>query len=225
MNDLSQHAIAAALRGDWQEALKLNLKIINSDGDHPDVLNRTARAYAELGEMKKALGLAKKVLTIDPFNAIAQKSITRWNTVKNGKVSSSTHLSARAFLEEPGKTKIVPLVKLSDPKTLLSLDCGSEVVISPHQHSISINNTSGKYIGRLPDDIANRISKLMNHGNEYQAYVKCATTNEVKLFLREIKRAKEVSHIPSFPSEKLQYVAFAAPELVHNKKQLHTKSL
>lgn len=220
-SDLSQLAIAAALCGDWQKALEINSEIIKTQGNSPDVLNRVARAYAELGELEKARKTAQKVLDIDPFNTIAHKCLLRWKNIKNGNSKSNSQpnvLSAQTFLEEPGKTRILNLLHLGDADCLLNLDCGDELRLVTHPHSISVSNLDGKHIGKLPDDIAYRLRKLMNEGNTYKIFVKSAQSNEVKVFIRELKRAKNISHIASFPTEKLTYVAYASPQLVHNKR-------
>lgn len=219
MQDLSQHAISLALRGNWSEALQINLKVISDNSLDVDALNRISKCYEELGQFQKAKIFAKKVLEIDPFNNIAKKSLKKLQLLKNGSVlPTTTLLSANIFLEEPGKTKLVPLVKLTDPRALLCLNCGSEVIMEIKMHKINIVTTIGTYIGKLPDDISSRLIKLIDNGNTYKAYIKTASPKEVKLFIKEIKRSKSISHIPSFSAEKLQYVAFTAPELVHNKK-------
>ena len=53
---LSNQAIDAAMDCRWEEALKLNKKIIKDDPKNIDALNRQARVYMEMGK----LSLAKK---------------------------------------------------------------------------------------------------------------------------------------------------------------------
>lgn len=218
MQDLSQYAISLALRGNWNQALKINLQILKKQKADADALNRAAKCYAELGKIQKAREFAQKVLQIDPVNSIAQKCVIKWETMSDGFTQTTTFLSANIFLEEPGKTKIVPLVKLSDPKSLLCLDCGYEVNMEIRKRYINIVSSYGKYIGKLPDDISVRLINLIKQGNEYKVYIKTASAHEVKVFVKELKRSKQISHISSFPTEKIQYVSFTAPELVHNKK-------
>jgi tetratricopeptide (TPR) repeat protein len=224
MSDLSRQAIDAALAGNWQLALDLNLKIVKEFGEEPHVLNRIARSYCELGEIEKAKKHAKKVLLMDPFNTIAAKSLEKWSELKNGHTHNYSIPRAQTFLEEPGKTKVITLRNLGDRSVLVSLDCGDALLMRMHGHGISFENQEGKHIGKLPDDIANRLKKLVKEGNEYVSYVKCANPQDVKVFMREMKRAKHVSHIASFPTEKMHYVAFAAPELLHDKKGLTAPS-
>src|SRR5690554_3891208 len=109
---LAQKAIKLALDGKWQEALAANLEIIDKYPEDTDALNRIARAYSETGDLDKARKTAQKILKIDPFNTIAQKSLDRWKGLKNTSIKSSKLSSANMFLEEPGKTKIVSLMHL-----------------------------------------------------------------------------------------------------------------
>lgn len=218
MEDLSQLAIAAAMNGNWEKAVELNLAILKQEAENIGALNRLALAYAELGNTRKACESAKKVLRLHPDNPIAQRSLEKWVVVKNGRKGNTRVLSPKAFLEEPGKTKNVILINLSDAQTLLSLNCGDCLQLTVHPHSISVTLEDGQYIGRIPDDLSHRLRKLIAHGNQYSCLVKTANAREVKIFLREIKRSPQVAHIPSFTTEKIQYVAFIAPELVHNQK-------
>lgn len=220
MSDLSKQAINAALEGNWEKALQLNLKLVKQTGPDADAFNRIARAYCETGELDLARKYAQKALKIDPFNQIASKSLLKWKSLKNGHVNNTSIPPAQAFLEEPGKTRVVSLVKLSDASILVSLDCGDPLKIKVQKHAVSIEDIEGKHIGRLPDDIASRLQKLITEGNEYSAIVKSSSHNEVKVLLREVKQANHIKHISSFPTERITYVAFAPPELVHNKKSI-----
>ena len=74
---LAQAAILAALASRWQEAVKLNEKIINVEKDNIEALNRLARAHYFLGEDAKSQKCYKKVLELDPYNIIAIKNLEK----------------------------------------------------------------------------------------------------------------------------------------------------
>ncbi len=213
--DLAQAAVAFALRGNWKEAITLNEKILTENPKDIDALNRLARAYAEIGKIKKARTLSEKVLKIDPFNRIASKAITRWKEVKDSSHVSNGIASPETFLEEPGKTKIANLLYLGDTKVIASLDCGDEVKLTPHNHRVSVNTVDGKYIGRLPDDLSAKLRSLLKLGNEYKVLIKSVDLNNLKVFIKEVSRAAGTNDLPSFPAEKIDYVSFTPPELVH----------
>lgn len=217
--DLAQKAISAALEGNWNAALELNKQVLKNDPKDVDALNRLARAHSELGEITKAKKIAQRVVKIDPHNTIAAKALEKWKVLKKGEKASPTKFSARVFLEEPGKTKIVSLLHLGDSnKVLANLDSGDEVMLKLGNHRISICTSNKKYIGRLPDDLSVSLLKLIKRGNEYQVFVKSSKPREIKVFIRETKRAKELENIPSFSSEKINYISFTPPELVHKKQ-------
>ncbi len=219
--DLAQQAIAQALSGDWVKALELNKKILKENKGDVDALNRMARAYAELGDIKKAKETAEKVIKLDPFNNIATRALKKWKGLKSGSTDASGPSSAQAFLEEPGKTKMLPLLHLGPTSIVAKLDSGDVVELSPHRHRVSVNTKEGKYIGRLADDIAARLRKLIQAGNEYQVLIKSIDDDGVTVFIRETKRADKIASIPSFSSEKIEYVSFTPPELVHKKDDLN----
>jgi tetratricopeptide (TPR) repeat protein len=219
--DLAQRAITAALSGDWKEAIKLNSQLLKDNPEDIEALNRLARAYAESGKISKAKTISQKVLKIDPFNSIATKSLSKWKGLKRVKGENYKPSSAEAFLEEPGRTKLVTLLYPGDSKLLAKLDAGDEVKIVPYAHRVSILSSDGKYIGRLPDDLAARLRRLIKVGNQYKTLVKSVDTKEIKVFIREISRANGYEDTPSFPTEKIDYVSFIPPELVHkNEKQI-----
>ncbi|MFV1917399.1 MAG: tetratricopeptide repeat protein [Patescibacteria group bacterium] len=217
-DELAQKAVAQALAGEWDEALITNKKILKDNSTDIDALNRLARAYAETGDLTTARKTAKKVLKIDPFNKIASKSIAKWRRLKKGDTITSGPSSAQMFLEEPGKTKIVSLIHLGDAKIIAKIDAGDEVALNPRSHRVSVTTIDGSYVGRLADDISARLKKLISYGNVYHAYVKSADSKEVKIFIRETHRTDKLSDIPSFSTEKIDYIAFTPPELVHKKK-------
>ncbi len=218
--DLAQEAISAALQGNWKKALELNELILKKSADDVDSYNRMARAYAELGDLQKARAACQKALRVDPFNTIAAKSLLKWKGLKKGDTYSNVPSNPQTFLEEPGKTKIVSLLFLGSPQVLAKLDAADEVKLDTHSHRVSITTLDNKYIGRLPDDLAAKLRNLVNMGNQYQVFIKSITTEEVKIFIREVLRAKKLRDIPSFQTEKIDYVSFTPPELVHRKDDI-----
>lgn len=221
-NHHSAKAISLALAGKWEEALQINKLILKNDPKDTDALNRLAKAHSELGNIDKAKSLAKRVARLDPFNKIALKSLEKWKKLNKGEAYSPNISSAGTFLEEPGKTKIVSLIRVGSGKTIAKLDSGDEVRLNTHGHSATICTIDGSYVGRLPDDLSARLKQFLKHGNEYEAFVKSSSRDGVKIFIREVKRAKKLADIPSFSSEKIDYISFTPPELVRKKEAIVT---
>ena len=182
-SDLAQEAIQAAISCNWENAIVLNSQILKIDPENLDALNRIARAYAENGDLDKAKKATEKVLKIDPANLIANRCITKWKTFKkNG--PSNTKISTEAFIEEPGRTKVINLVSLGDSINISALTGGDPVKLVPHMHRVAISTLDGKYIGRFPDDMAFRFLQLIKTGMLYDAFVKFVSKNEVKVVIR-----------------------------------------
>lgn len=223
--DLSQKAVQLALKCRWEEAISSNLEILKSNKDDIDALNRLARAYAEIGNSKKAKICCQKVLSIEPHNQIATRAQAKYKKNKtNTRTVADRSASPSTFLEESGKTKIVSLLNLGDIKLISSLDAGDEVSMTTHAHRVCVTNTDGKYLGRISDDLAARLKTLVAGGNRYQIYIKSIEKNSVKVFIKEIVRGKDFINTPSFPSEKINYISYAPPELVNKQKPEITSS-
>lgn len=214
-NSAAQTAINLALSGKWNEAITANLEILKSEPDDTEAMCRLARAYYEIGRLDKSKETTNKILKIDPANQIAVKFYEKLKIAKATDEPSSTPFRGESFLEEPGKTKLVCLLNLGGPENFVNLDPGEEVKLVAYSHRVSVATQDGKYVGRLPDDIAARLKYLIKGGNKYQALIKSVNPKEVTIFIRELKRGVGMDGSPSFPPEKIEYVSFTPPELVH----------
>jgi len=214
MNDeLAQTAISAAFKGKWKEAVAVNKKILTNNPCDLDALNRLARAYAECGNNRRAIATSKKVLLLDPVNSIASKCLTKWKSLKTTTKESSIAGHVDDFLEEPGKTKIVKLLHLGDEKIFNCLTSGDEVKLVCHAHRVSVHSLNNKYIGRFADDVSMRLRNLIKQGYVYKVLIKSVNGDDLKVFLREIDRGQGMESFPSFPAEKLAYIAYIPPHL------------
>ncbi len=211
-NTLAQKAVGLAISGDWEQAQKINQQILSSAPNDIEALNRLARCYFELSNVEGAVKTTQKVLKLDPLNSIAQKCLLKWKNVKPRLNHTAGPKAAELFLEESGRTKIVPLLNLGSPDIFTSLDSGQEVKLLAYAHKVSVTDDEGKYIGRLSDDLAARIRGLLKKGGKYQVLIKSIDPKNVSVFIREIENK---TGITSFPPEKIDYVTFTPPELVH----------
>lgn len=211
-----EQAINQALAGDWKMAVNLNLEILKQNCQDIDALCRLAKAYAELNKNQLALKIYKKILRLDRFNQIAKKNLAKFlnKGFSKKKKNEVSKIEPGLFLEEPGKTKIVPLIKLGIPKILLSLDTSSPVKLMPRKRSISVYDKNHRYLGKLPDDISLRLIKLIRSGNQYNSTVKSVNEKNLSIFIKETKRSKTNNSIPSFPLSKNQYYSFIPPAVV-----------
>jgi len=219
MDDLVKQAVNAALSGDWKSAVKVNQSLLKQNPKDLEALNRLARAYFETGLKTKAEETYKKVLRIDKFNPIASKSLELLKTsrIVRGPKKTGAY-PPPVFLEEPGLTKTVTLIRPGDPKVISRLHPGDPVMVVPRDHIVSVTSSDNAYLGRLPDDLASRLLPLLKSGNRYHAWIR-SQEGGIKVFIKEIYKSPKHKHIPSFPvTEKLTYAAFTPPELVHTEK-------
>jgi tetratricopeptide (TPR) repeat protein len=202
---LSRQAIDAALSCEWEKALDLNLKIIEKDPENVDCMNRLAKAYCELGEYNQAKKIYEDVLKIDAYNTIASKNLKKVASYKkNGTMHNSSNavsLSPALFLQEPGVTKMVNLIKVAEPNRLLVLSTGMMVNLVPKNRGVSVTDYANHYLGVLPDDISHHLLKLIKGGNKYQAFIKAVKSNGITIIIRETFRAKKFRNQASFLDE------------------------
>lgn len=209
--NLHKQAIEAALNSDWSQAVDLNQEIIKSEPQNVDCLNRLAKAFFELGKLNQAKKLYQDVLLIDPYNPIAARNLKRISSFKKANLEFhsnepshgdiKTRISPSLFLQEPGITKIVNLVKVAEPQKLSTIFAGMGVKIVPKSRSIYITDFDNNYLGILPDDLSHQLLKLLNGGNKYQAFIKSVKQNGLAVFIKEIYRSKRFKNQPSFRDE------------------------
>ncbi|MCL4366185.1 tetratricopeptide repeat protein [Patescibacteria group bacterium] len=201
-SSLYQQAIEAALDLRWEEALKINKKIIKLDPQNVDALNRQGKAYMELGKTNLARKSYSEVLKVDPYNPIALKNLKIMKSFKcNGQAAfpcNQTKLSPSLFLQEPGKTKIVSLMKVAEPQKLSQAFCGMKVEMAVKNRKITIIDPNGNYLGVLPDDINHNLIRLFKGGNKYDLFVKSIRVNSLSIIIKETFRSKRFKNQPSF---------------------------
>lgn len=208
MTPSKNQAIQTALTGNWKTAITLNQNLLKENPDDIETLNRLAFAYTIIGKVKDARTTYKKVLALDTQNPIAIKNLKKLSdeqSKEQGKQPTTTlyHIDhiANMFIEESGKTKVVELVNLSDPKRISLFRTGDPLTLSVKRLKIFVLDNVQKYVGMLPDDVGKRLIKFLNGGNHYEAYVKSVDNhNKVSIFIRETKRALKFKNHPSFIS-------------------------
>lgn len=198
MKITSTHAIQATLKGNWDEAIKLNKSLLDDNPKDVEALNRMGLAYTILGKSKSAKTTYQKVLEIDPLNSIAIKNLSKITSDSPDENGELIVINVNnIFLEQTGKTKVVDLINLAQAEVLLTLRTGQSVDLSAKRLKIFISQGK-KYIGVLPDDIGKRLIKFIKGGNKYEAYVKSSNHQNVTIFIRELKRATKFRDQPSF---------------------------
>ncbi len=204
--DLEEQAIKAALNQNWLKAIEINRKIHKDNPKDIPTLNRLGRAFWEMGKIDEANKAYKQAIKIDPFNPIANKNLKRLTGAKKRPHKNSKNdfiNSGKVFLEEPGKTKLVRLTRLSSPQILSELDSGDPVFLLIKKRLVSVLDNNKNYLGSIPEDLSQRLIKLIKGGNQYQGFVKSVDRQKLEVFIREISRSRKFIDTPSFPQGKL----------------------
>ncbi len=196
MRELQEQAIRAALGSNWELAIELNAEILAENPDDIPALNRLARAYTEMGQKDEAKVMYQRVLTLDKYNPIATKNLKVLPHQKNGTIPQAT--TDEDFIEQPGLTKAVSLIKVASRETLLCLSCKQKVTFAPRSRLVSVTTEDKVYLGSLPDDLSLKLTKYIKRGYAYAACVKNTTDSAISIFIRETKRPQRAGYTPSF---------------------------
>lgn len=215
-SDLHKKAINAAITCNWQSAIEINKQILETEPQNTEVLNRLAKAFFETGSYSEAKKIYTKVLEIDPYNTIAEKNLKKASSLKkDGAISSSQSmtLSPAMFLEEPGVTTLVNLIKIAEPQKLLKLSPGTVVNLVPKKRGVSVTDSKDVYLGAFPDDSSFHLLKLLNGGNKYMAIIKSVRPpSGLTILVRETFRSKKFKNQASFLDES-RVVAFSSENI------------
>lgn len=227
--NLERLAVDAALNCQWAKALEYNREIQKKDPENIECLNRLAKAYFELGQYLQAKKIYQEVLKLDPYNLIAQKNLKkvsafkRNSLVKHSPLENHTSISPLLFLEEPGITKVVSLIKVAEPHRLLMLSSGVLVNLIQKNRGVSVTDSGNQYLGVLPDDTAHHLLRLMRGGNKYQALIKSIKQNGLTIIIREVFRAKRFKNQPSF-LDNTRIITYSSQNIPFNTDELTTES-
>lgn len=198
-------AIQKAFQGDWTEAILLNKQLLKNNPNDIETLNRLALAFTVIGKIKEAKSAYQKVLALDDQNPIALKNVKRLTSFNKtgGKQKKEitpllTEDVSEMFLEENGKTKVIELVNVAEPKVISHLMTGESVILHIKRLKIFVLDIHKKYIGMLPDDIGKRLIKFIKGGNIYKTCVKAVKNHRVTIFIKEVKRTSRFKNQPSF---------------------------
>lgn len=197
MTTLVRDAVSAALDGKWEEAVRLNEQILSQLPTDIDALNRLAHAMHELGSIEAARKMYRKVLRIDKYNPIAERALKR---LEQGSVVPFTKsgVNPGLFIEEPGVTKIVKLLRPGSPSLLYKMSVGTPVKLALRQRSLVVTTQDGDYLGILPDELSRQLQPRLKSGNLYEAFINCVQIRDVTIFIRETRRIGRYRYQPTF---------------------------
>lgn len=202
MMSLKEQAIKLALENSWEEAILVNLELLEASEKDIDSLKRLAYAYLQSGKFIEAKDTYTKIIELDRTNPIATKNLRKLMTISQQKdgvpISVHSNHMDNVFIQEAGKTKTVDLTNIADKRTLMSLQHGDEILLIMKRSKVFALTSDKTFIGMLPDSIGIRLISFIKGGNEYQACIKSVDDKSVTVFIKETKRAKKFSDQSSF---------------------------
>lgn len=205
IEDLEKKAIDLAMNNQWQEAIKLNKKIIQLDSKNLSAFLRLGFAYLQLNELKQAKACYQKALKIQPGNMIAQENLEKIKVLEEKKIkitaSKEAILDPNLFLEVPGKTTLVRLINLGQKNILAQLATGQKVELKIKRRKIEIRTEKNQYIGTLPDDLSQRLIFFLKAKSIYSTFIKEVSLKNVIVFIKEEKKGDKVKQFISFPKD------------------------
>ncbi len=201
---MSERAIALAMKGQWKEATAVNQSIIEVVPTDVDAYNRLGKAYMELGELAQAKEAYSKALELDSRNSIAKKNLERVSQLEDLRVAMKndrSKVSPDFFIGEVGKTGVVNLQKLGSSAVLAKMTARDKVYLKAQGHNLALENEQGEYLGLLERQHGNRLAKLMEGGNKYNVAIYSLDNNKAKVFVRESFQHHSQAGKPSFPTK------------------------
>lgn len=205
-HDLNQEAIKAAVASDWPKAIELNEKIIADNPEDVPALNRLGIALAMTGKKTLATKSFQKALELDKNNLIAKNNLSRLKASQAGVLINPSLQTTVSFIEEPGISKVIPLVSQGEPKIFSSLTIGEPVNLVANKYKIKVVSSLNGFIGYLPDNIARRLIELIKAGYKYKVIMKSVNPKGPSIFAQEIHASKKLKGAPSFPLDDLDHL-------------------
>ena len=199
---LETQAVEAAIRRDWDSAVKFNTLIFELDRKNEQAMLRIGFAYMQLGKYELAKKQYHKALRIQPKQAVAKQYLERIEILEQGNSKPQTIqkiFDPGLFLESTGKTKCTSLSNLGQKQILAHLYTGEKIVLKIKRRRIEARTEKDEYIGTLADDLSKRLILFIKAKSIYSAYIKEATLTKIVVFIREEKKGRSVSHHISFP--------------------------
>jgi len=204
-NDPGKKAISLALNGEWAEAAELNRTILQKSPDDVEAMNRLGKSLMELGKYSEAKAVLARVVQLAPYNSIAKKNLGRLDQLEAApNPAQKTRKSGgvpQLFIEESGKSGITVLQKPATGPIVASIGPGEPLTLNVDKNAIVVSVREDEYLGQVEPKLANRLIRLMNGGNRYQAAVIRVKEQGITIIIREIYRHPSLHDVCPFPSK------------------------
>lgn len=199
--DRAKEAIALALASRWQEAVDLNREIIDEFPRDVEAHNRLGKALSELGLYKEAKAAFGRTLEISPANSIARKNLRRLDQLSEDAPAprQGSKATLQLFIEERGKSGSISLTRLPPDGAHLHVAPGDAVQLRATGAGLTVESTDGLYLGEVEPKQGQRLARLMEGGNRYEAAVTSVQEDNLVVMIRETYQHSSQQGIMSFP--------------------------
>jgi len=219
----TKQAIDLAVQGRWRDAVKVNQEIVDSFPNDVSAYNRLGRAYMEIGSISPAVEAYRRAMEIDPYNAIARKNLDRLSRLGDAAVylPEDAGVNPQQFIEETGKAGLVRLYQLGKPETVARMVAGDKAYLKVEGISMVVSSGSGEYLGQVDPRHAQRLTRLMQGGNEYSSAIVTADDDNVTVIIREVyQHPSQVGRL-SFPAKDFKSPhPYVSEKVIHREPEL-----
>ena len=199
--DKAKEAIALALSSRWQEAVELNREIIDEFPRDVEAHNRLGKAFSELGLYREAKAAFGRTLEISPANSIARKNLRRLDQLSEDAPvpRQGSKATLQLFIEERGKSGSISLTRLPPDGAHLHVAPGDAVQLRVTGGGLTVESSEGIYLGEVEPKQGQRLARLMEGGNRYEAAVTSVQEDSLVIMIRETYQHSSQHGIISFP--------------------------
>lgn len=198
-------ARATAIEGNWDDAIKRNLELLERFPQDAEAYNRLGRAYHEFGRYSDAYDSYLASLRIDAANLIARRNLQRLEHLRGRTEGEGGRMSTvprtLVFIEEVGKTSVEELINPLGIDELAEVAPGEQLQLETDGTRLYIHDANGKRLGEIQSKIAERVVELQAGGNRYEVYALGLAAGSLRVILREVYRDPEQVTKVSFPGK------------------------
>ena len=225
----TEAAIAHALARRWDEAAQGNRELLEQQPDDLEAANRLGKALTELGDVKAGIRAYQRSLEIDPANAIARKNLVkleaatstgRAKDAKSRKPAAGDAIRTDALIDESGKSAVFGLHK-PNRRALKRLSTGDPVQLQLSENGVNVKSSTRAVLGHLDPRGAQRLHRLIEGGNRYEAAIRHIGDEDVTILVRETYRDPSLLDEPSFFPPSAAERRRSAPRAYARASMLH----
>ena len=201
--EMTKEAIALAMEGRWEEAVRVNQEILRLFRREVEALNRLGKAFLELGRHGEAQKAFQDALDISPHNIIAKKNLNRLARLQEQtpQPRSAKKVMPYRFIAESGRSLVTLLTRVTSREVVAHTTPGEVISLHAEDHTLTVKALQGEYLGQVEPRLALRLIRLMNGGNRYEGAVVSVKPEEVAVLLVEVYRDPSQAGISSFPAK------------------------